>query len=265
MTTIGVEVIGGDGGEPILVLPGGGVRSPEYLGDVRVWGVSRPLAVVYYRGTPRTGGLPGPWWDQFDDLEGVRRELGLSSVEVIAHSAGARVALAYAASGAPVRRMALVAPPATWLTGTESDVETLAAARADEPLIVAALAAPPLDLRDEAEYREWLRVTAPLGYARWDAAAERHSATGTTSFEALRAFFMAPIPDALLARIPALTLPVHVIGGAADLLSGRAPVEALAGMFTNGSVELIADCGHYPWIDQPAAYAAALSRWSAAG
>lgn len=265
MTTIGVEVIGGDGGEPILVLPGGGVRSPEYLGDVRVWGVSRPLAVVYYRGTPRTGGLPGPWWDQFDDLEGVRRELGLSSVEVIAHS---------------MRRTSCVgvrgircAGAADGPGGTACDVADRDRERCRDvgggPRGRAAdrggTGRAALDLRDEAEYREWLRVTAPLGYARWDAAAERHSATGTTSFEALRAFFMAPIPDALLARIPALTLPVHVIGGAADLLSGRAPVEALAGMFTNGSVELIADCGHYPWIDQPAAYAAALSRWSAAG
>jgi pimeloyl-ACP methyl ester carboxylesterase len=130
---------------------------------------------------------------EFDDLEAVRREPGVELVEVIAHSAGTRVALAYVSSGAPVRRMASVTPPVTWLTGTRTDTDRLATARWDEPLIVAALAAPPLDLRRQAEYREQLRVIASLGYARWDAAAAQHSRTGTTSFEALRAFFMDPI------------------------------------------------------------------------
>jgi pimeloyl-ACP methyl ester carboxylesterase len=59
-----------------------------------------------------------------------------------------------------------------------------------------------------------------------------------------------------------LRIPVHVIGGAADLLSGRAPVEALAGVFRNGSVEMIEASGHYPWVDQPEAFARAVRRWS---
>lgn len=50
---IHVELIGSSDGAPIIVLPGGGVRSPEYLGDVRRWGSVRPLAVVHYRGTPK--------------------------------------------------------------------------------------------------------------------------------------------------------------------------------------------------------------------
>lgn len=260
--TVHFEVVGDGAGEPVLVLPGGGVRDPEYLGDLRRWGASRPLAVVHFRGTPKSGGLPEPWWNQYEDIESVRVALGVESVDVIAHSAGSRVALAYAASDAPVRRLALVTPPAAWLTGTDSDVAELAATRADEPYIAEALTAPPLGFGSEAAFREQQRLTAPLGYARWDEQAKRHAITGSTCFEGLRAFFSAPPPDDLVERIRRLAMPVLVIGGAVDLLSGRAPVEALAAMLINGSVEMIPDCGHYPWIDQPDVFAQIINRWS---
>lgn len=261
---IHVELIGSSDGAPIIVLPGGGVRSPEYLGDVRRWGSVRPLAVVHYRGTPKSPGVPGPWWDQFADLETVRQALGLDSVEILAHSAGTRVALAYAASSAPVRRLALVAPPATWLTSTPEDVAVLASDRRNEPVIEAALTAGLLDLDDETRFRAQQAVIAPLGYARWDAETQRHASLGETNFTALQSFFSAPPPEDLKRRICDLSIPVHVIGGSVDLLSGRAPVEALAGVFRNGSVEMLEASGHYPWVDQPEAFARAVRRWSSA-
>ncbi len=259
-----VELIGASEGKPIIVLPGGGVRSPEYLGDLRRWGSVRPLAVVHYRGTPKSPGVPGPWWDQFADLEAVRQALGLDSVEILAHSAGTRVALAYAASNAPVRRLALVAPPATWLTSTPDDVAALASGRRGEPVIEAALSAGALDMEDETRFRAQQAVIAPLGYARWDAETQRHSALGETNFSALQSFFSVQPSDDLKHRICDLGIPVHVIGGSVDLLSGRDPVEALAGVFRNGSVEMIEGSGHYPWVDQPEAFARAVRRWSSA-
>lgn len=262
MTTpdIHVDVLG-DGENPILLLPGGGVRDPIYLGDPATWGIRRSVAVVHFRGTPATGGRPRPWWDQGDDLESVRRWLGLGEVDVLAHSAGGRVALAYAASGAPLRRIGLITPPATWLTGGTDDVRELAEPRAGDPEIRAALDAPPLSLSDEEVFERHQRTTAPLGYAVWDDAARRHSRTGTTDIDALRAFFGSPPPPELMARIAALAQPVHVIGGAQDLLSGNRPVRELAALFSAGSIEMIDACGHYPWIDQPAAFAEALDRW----
>ncbi|MFI2754000.1 alpha/beta fold hydrolase [Cellulomonas sp. P22] len=259
-TPVHVEIVG-DGGDPILLLPGGGVRDPEYLGDVARWGAGRAVAVVHFRGTPATGGLPRPWWDQRDDLDSVRRALGVDSVDVLAHSSGTRVALAYAASGAPVRRLGLITPPATWLTGGADDIAELAEPRLGEPAIRAALAAPPLDLSDEDRFREQQRVTAPLGYATWNDAARRHAQTGSTNLGALRAFFGAPPPGPLLEVIAALSLPIHVVGGAADLLSGNRPVRELASMFREGTVEMIEGSGHYPWIDQPAAFNDAIARW----
>jgi pimeloyl-ACP methyl ester carboxylesterase len=256
-----VEIVG-DGGEPIILLPGGGVRDPAYLGDVARWGAGRMVAVVHFRGTPSTGGLPRPWWDQRDDLESVRRALELDSIDVLAHSSGTRVALAYAASGAPVRRLGLITPPSTWLTGRADDIAQLAEPRRHEPAMRAALHAPPLDLSDEHAYREQQRLTAPLGYAAWNEVTLRHSQTGSTDLAALRAFFGAPPPATLMAKIAALSIPIHVIGGAADLLTGNRPVRELAGAFCDGTVEMIEGSGHYPWIDQPVVFAEAIRRWA---
>lgn len=256
-----VEVTG-RGAEPIMVLPGGGVRDPSYLGDTAQWGLGRDLAVVHFRGTPASGGIPGPWWDQYDDLEDVRHRLGLESVDILAHSAGSRVALAYAADGAPVRHIALVAPPTTWLTGRPDDVSDIAAARSAERVVVEALNAPPFTLDDEDGFRRHQRLTAPLGYARWDETAQRHAQVGKTDFRALQAFFGAAPPDELLHRISSLEIPIHVIGGAADLLAGRRSVADFASIFPRGTVEMIEGSGHFPWVEQEDAFREAASRWA---
>lgn len=105
-------------------------------------------------------------------------------------------------------------------------------------------------------------MIAPLGYARWDAETQRHASLGETNFTALQSFFSVPPPDDLKQRIGDLGIPVHVIGGSVDLLSGLDPVEALAGVFRNGSVEMIDASGHFPWVDQPEAFARAVRHWS---
>lgn len=244
--------------DPILLIPGGGVRDPAYLGDLHRWGSTRPLAVFDLRAAPR----PRAWWDRVDDLEKTRRDLGLDRVDVLAHSSGCRVALAYAASGGPVRRLGLVTPPATWLTEGTTDVEALAQPRLDEPAIRQALAAAPLSLTDRSAFLEHQRVTAPLGYAAWTEAAQNHAGVGETDFDALRAFFSAAPPSELILAIRRLTVPVHVIGGDMDLLSGNRSVREFASVFRHGTVEMIPGSGHYPWIDQPDAFREAIARWS---
>lgn len=41
-------------------------------------------------------------------------------------------------------------------------------------------------------------------------------------------------------------------------MTGLAPVVALAGLFPDGRAEVIDDCGHYPWIERPAPFRAAV-------
>lgn len=74
--------------------------------------------------------------------------------------------------------------------------------------------------------------------------------------------FSAPPPADLIRRIGELRIPVHVDRWCGDLLPGRVPVEALAGVFRNGSVEMLDAIGHYPWVDQSEALSCVVRRWS---
>ena len=51
-----------------------------------------------------------------------------------------------------------------------------------------------------------------------------------------------------------MTAPVLVIAGAEDCLVGLACVMALARLFPSGPFATIEACGHYPWVEQPAAF-----------
>ncbi|WP_308289698.1 alpha/beta hydrolase, partial [Microbacterium sp. BF1] len=111
------STIGNATGEPAIVLPGGPCRGPEYLGDFAGLGNDRSLVVLHPRGTPRSGGLSRGWWADAADVITLADALGLESIDLVAHSAGTRLALATATQFPDrVRSMALITPPATWLT-----------------------------------------------------------------------------------------------------------------------------------------------------
>ncbi|KXZ57739.1 Alpha/beta hydrolase family protein [Microbacterium laevaniformans] len=104
-------------------------------------GESAHVIVLHPRGTSRTGGLSRGWWTDADDVVALLDALHVPSVSVLAHSAGTRLALATATRyPGRVASLALITPPATWLSGSPSDAATIGAART-EPEVVSALAA----------------------------------------------------------------------------------------------------------------------------
>lgn len=258
---IAVSTIGTAEGEPTLVLPGGPCRGPEYLDDLAGIGDSHPLVVLHPRGTPASGGLSRGWWSDAADIVALIDALALADANLIAHSAGTRLALAAATRFADrVRSMVLVTPPASWLTGTTSDVESLAAAR-DEPEVAEALASLRSDEPGTEEaYREIFLRQAPATYAHWTAVEQQHANTGAVGLAAASAWFT-DIPSDALERILATDLPPSlVIGGEQDLLTGVRPVRDYAAAL-GAEASFIADCGHYPWIEQPAAFRGLVDSW----
>lgn len=256
-----VSALGDADGEPAIILPGGPCRGPEYLGDFAGIGDDRALVVLHPRGTPRSGGLSRGWWTDATDVMMLVDALGLEAVDLVAHSAGTRLALATAAQfPGRVRSMALVTPPAAWLTGTASDVESLAADHA-EPDALDALAAMAVDdPRTESEFRESFLRQAPASYARWARAERAHAALGAVGLAAAEAWFT-DIPDDAADRIRAMP-PTRslVVGGDRDLLTGVQPVRDYAATL-DAELDRIAECGHYPWIEQPARFRERLSPW----
>jgi pimeloyl-ACP methyl ester carboxylesterase len=189
------DVVGGGPGEPVIVLAGGAARHPEYLGDLGGLGERRPLVVPHLRGVGGSGGAePRSWWAQAADIERLRQELGSRRVALVGHSAGTRLAVAYAARfGGGLAGLVLITPPASYLVDVPDDVPALVRARMGEPRFAAAMAAwdaGPAALTEQA-FNAWQLETAPIAFATWDDAAAAHAATGTYSLAANRAYMNA--------------------------------------------------------------------------
>ena len=248
----------GSDSAPLIVLAGGAARHPSYLGDLAGLSDEHALVVPHLRGvghSPAPTALPsGSYWHQADDIERLRQHLGLESLTVIAHSAGTRLALAYAVRF-PQRlaRLVLITPPALHLVGTASDIEALAARRNGDAVFNDAFAllsaGPPTD--NEGAFTDWMQRTAPASYARWGAAERTHSMLGRWDLPAAKAYFTVDPPVGFVQQLAGVSTPVLVVAGAEDCLTGFAPVLALARLFSAGEVSVIDGAGHYPWVEQP--------------
>lgn len=256
-----VTALGDGEGDPLIVLPGGPRRGPEYLGDLAGVGDIRPLVVLHPRGTPRSGGLSRGWWTDASDVILLADALGLDSVDVIAHSAGTRLALATATRfTSRVGSMALITPPASWLSGTPSDAEEVAENQATGEAREAFAAMMADDPSTEAEFREAFQRQAPASYAHWTAVERAHARVGAVSLASAEAWFV-DIPSNAADRIRATRQPrALVVAGGRDLLTGVQPVADYASLL-GASYTLIEDCGHYPWVEQPEAFRHILEQW----
>ncbi|WP_116952286.1 alpha/beta fold hydrolase [Jiangella endophytica] len=258
-------------GPPIVVLAGGAARHPVYLGDLAGLADRHRLVIPHLRGV---GESPAPaepeagsYWRQAADLEALRRHLGQDRLLVAGHSAGTRLAVAYAVQY-PQRLAALllVTPPSTQLVDTGPDAERIAARlRERDPAVAeawAALTAGPSGLDDEG-FNAWQRQVAPAGYAHWRPAEQRHATEGRWDLPAGRAYFSVEPPADLAGRLASVTAPVLVVACTDDAMTGFAPVAALADRFPAGRRAVIEDCGHYPWVERPARFRAAVDAFLA--
>ncbi|MFC5931818.1 alpha/beta fold hydrolase [Cryobacterium melibiosiphilum] len=223
------------------------------------------LIVPHLRGVGRTA-MPhseerGSFWTQADDIERLRIHLGLQRMVLVAHSAGTRLALAYAAQFTrSVSRLVLITPPAAYLVDEASDTGTISERRhgdSDFEAALTALVAGP-QTNDDDGYNAWQQESAPAGYARWGAKERAHAQVGRWSLAATKAYFSVDPPSDLAPRLRQIAAPVLVLAGAEDCLTGLAPVTALARLFPSGIAVVIENSGHYPWVEQPASFREAI-------
>lgn len=266
---------GDDGppGPPVIALAGGAARHPVYLGDLAGLAGRRRLIVPHLRGVGLSPLPEDParasWWEQAEDVECLRGHLGLDQVTLLAHSAGTRLAIGYAARNPRrVARMVLVTPPVGYLVDEPSDVEAMLERRRGEPAVDRAVAAlrqgPPVDADDEA-FNAWQVLAAPAGYAAWTSREQAHAGTGRWSLPAALAYFSVDPPADLPARLGGVPAPVLVVAGAHDCLTGLAPVLALSRLFPAGEAVVLDDCGHYPWLERPGIFLETVSAFLGAG
>lgn len=264
------DVLGDPGHPPVVVLAGGAARHPDYLGDLAGLRDQWQLVIPHLRGVGRSprpdDAARGSAWRQAEDLEALRAELGLAAAVVVGHSAGTRIAIAYAAQQPTrVARLLLITPPTQGLTAVAAEHDAVARRRAADPAAAAALdalAGGPDTTSDEA-FNAWHLAAAPATYARWGTVERSHAEAAHFDLRAAQAYFSVPPPDDLAERLRALVAPTLVVAGAADLMTGVAPLRAMAAVFPEGRCHVIDDCGHYPWVEQPTAFRAVVDEFLA--
>jgi proline iminopeptidase len=170
--TLYVEVLGTGSGAPLVVVNGGPGFDHTYEhatmpGTTSAWEVlARSRRVVFYdqRGNGRSGPLkPGQSCtlaDQIDDLEAVRARLGVDKIDLLGHSWGGYLVMAYAARHpGHIRHLILVDAAAPKWTDTVflfKDIFPEGQERADSFAFADAMGDPAANAAGLREYFRWL-------------------------------------------------------------------------------------------------------------
>ena len=174
-------------GDPVVLIPGGPARPSGYFGDLAGLAADRQLIFFDLRGTGESG-IPEDTSTyrvdrHADDVIALIDHLGLATVDLLGHSAGAGIAIFLAIGHSDrVRRLVLLTPSARVLGIPMVGFEEAWDARKDEPWYAEAVAADEAldalpDDADPAERDRLISLVMPFFYKRWDAVAQAHSAS----------------------------------------------------------------------------------------
>lgn len=260
-------------GQPLVCLPGGPGLTPDYMGDLGGLAASRELILPETRGTGASAVPDDPATYRCDalveDVEALRNHLGLDQMNLLGHSAAGNLAALYAAAYPQRLDHLILLTPGLQALGFEmTDEEQLAVMerRSGEPwyprarqAVLAALAG-----EDTMENR---RGYAPFFYGRWDDDARAHAAI---EFEqrvpAVEAGYYADgafDPQASRAAAGTLTAPVLVFAGELDIDPWPQLGATAAELFPDGRLVVQPGSGHFPWLDDPDWFTAAIGSFLA--
>jgi proline iminopeptidase len=254
-----------DDAAPLLCLPGGPMLDSGYLRDLGGLAAHRALARLDLRGTGGSDTPADPATYRCDrqvaDVEAVRRHLDLDRLDLLAHSAGANLAYAYAAAHpSRVARLALITPSTR---GLDIDIpdearSAVASSRSAEPWYVEASAALTRVQAGTGDEGDWAAIS-PFMYGRWDDDTrayeawmdERRDDEKAMAFGAEGAFDPGPTRVALAE----LDAPVVVLAGSFDTGNPVPVMAEVAAIFAHAHLVVQDGAGHFPWVDDPDRFA----------
>ncbi|GAA4620518.1 alpha/beta hydrolase [Actinoallomurus vinaceus] len=249
-------------GEPLVCVPGGPGRPSGYLGDLGGLAATRRLILLDNRGTGDSAAPEDPGTYGADrlvaDVEALREHLGLETMDLLGHSAGADPAVLYTARHPHrIRRLVLVTPSPRALGPEPTDEEWFAAVerRSAEPWYATARAA--LDAWDAGDERdETRRATRPFYYSPWNDVAEAHDRSFPPVRAAAQGFYGEATldPDATRTAIKDLPAPVLIISGKDDLAPTADQAAAYAALFPDARTASVPGA-HFPWVTAPKEFA----------
>src|SRR4029450_3177511 len=227
-------------GDPLICVPGGPMQASAYLGDLGGLSTHRSLVLLDLRG-PGASAVPADpttyRCDRLvDDLEALRVHLGLDRIDLLAHSAGAALALLYAARHRDrVGRLALInpSPRVVGLDITDADRRQVAELRRGEAWFPDAFAALERIWSGEATAADWTGI-APFTYGRWGAAAQAQRKTREGAAVSYSAGALGP--EATRTALARLGAPVLVVAGEYDVALPPKCAAEDAGLFRSAEL-----------------------------
>jgi proline-specific peptidase len=257
-------------GPRLLCLPGGPGRASAYLEDLGGLHQERTLVLLDARATGHSEVPADPSTLRFDrladDVEALREHLGEERIDLLGHSAGTIVAQAYAAAHPErLRSLVLVTPSGRLQRTSAEDTAAIRATRSDEPWYAeAAEAQAALADAAPAQQQALVRATRPFMYGRWDERTQAHAATADhQSSKRAELGFGAGSQEvdvpALVASLRAVEVPVLVVAGERDAMTGVDAARAVAGCFPHAETVVLPRAGHFPWVDEPEAFRSAVA------
>jgi proline iminopeptidase len=201
------------------------------------------------------------------DVDALREHLGVKQLDLLGFSHGGVVAMAYAAAfGAHVRRLLLVDTLAVWGEEAEAAMGRAIEARRDEPWF--ADAAKAIEEEQAGEFASAEELIAnlqrqiPLYFHRWAGNEQtgRELAADFAQAEPLHHFNTVEFPTFdLRGELRTVEVPTLVVGGDDDFICGPVSADAIVGALPDARLVTIADAGHFVYVEQPAAFRAALT------
>jgi len=257
-------------GDPLICLPGGPMLSSAYLGDLGGLSAHRSLVLLDPRGTGESATPADPSsyrCDRLvDDVEALRAHLGLDRIDLLAHCAGAAIAVLYAARyPGRIGRLVLVTPSSrvVGLEITDSDRRQVAELRREEAWFPDAFAAFERIWSGDGTDADWNAIT-PFTHGRWDAVSQAHHAqqANQRNRDAGAVYYSAGTPDpaATKSALARLGVPVLVVAGEYDVALPPKCAAEYAGLFPHAELAVQPGGGHFPWLDNPTWFVQTLAR-----
>lgn len=250
----------GEAGDPLICLPGGPMQASSYLGGLPLDDVVR----LDLRGTGDSEKADDYRVDhQVDDVEALRQHLGLDKIRLFGHSAGGTLAILYATRFPQhVKELLLVAPSprVVGIDVTDDDRREVVLQRSGEPWYAEAVKGFEEIWAGNFTPEAFAKI-APFHYGRWNDAA-RALEDHPSNDEAAREYYAegAFDPEQVRAGLGNLDVPTLFVAGGYDV--GLPPNRAreYADLFPAAEFVLQPGAGHFPWVDDPEAFAAAVQR-----
>lgn len=256
-------------GEPLVCLPGGPMQASDYLGDLGGLSASVRLVLLDLRGTGRSDAPSDPLSyrcdRQVEDVEALRAHLDLPRLDLLAHSAGANLAVGYAVRHPDrVGRLVLVTPSVR-AVGIDVDPELrreVIDLRRDDPLHAEVSRAYDAIVAGRGTAQDEESIV-PFRYGRWDHVAQEAHARSDEwlNAEAAEVFSSdgAFDPTGARAGLARLGAPVLVVAGELDIAAPPRALAEYAALFEDARLVTLPGAGHSPWLDDPDAFTAAVA------